>query len=483
MGAPRRPTIRQGGFLRTDWTPLRFRHLWALAHLTFGPEHGAVFALRALGGALGGCGGAALFGAGEAHVLGPSLSPLLSDPLSTVAFRGVRALAWGLRGGRPPHLAWTFAPSEGATWGSYPRPRGLHPQLANPSTTTPLQDEGGGVWDWYAEPYEGAYYGLRRHHFYRTYSRSREAMTTAAQARLVPSWEPEWSPRPSQGGLRLYPEAGYFWHSPEVVPAFKGDLWQPPLYTYPTQRVEGPHPVYPDPLFRHQATRPSYQGVVPMPHLSPMQTNYAAVPLFRYRYPRRHRWERASTLFGAPGRADATAYITCVDEIPARPSWELAPWKFRPVFEERAPGSRGQTSVGAEQMDNQDGVGGLPYYEDGVPIRLPPGPRGRFTLGALEDRMLWRRLRVYPTPRRGWQGSVDPAFQHRLDLLAKDKDDKLLIHRGLGFDPNVPSKDGSHHKIWVKEHVSPNIEGSARERSGYMAFTRPARPPHPPTAL
>ena len=238
---------------------------------------------------MGGGAGAALFGVGEPHSLGPSLSPLLSEPLATTVARCVRTLARGLRGILPPYKSGPVVTAEGSSWGSYPRPRGLHPQLGQVSTTTPLAEEGGGAGDWYSDPLEGASYGLRREYFYRTYSRYRESMTVSARAKLVPSWDTELMPQPLSGGLRLRPEAGFFWHSPEVVSAFKGDLWRSPLYTYPTQRQEGPHPVYPSPVFRHHATRPAGGGLVPIPHLSPMQTSYAPVPRFRYRYPRRHR--------------------------------------------------------------------------------------------------------------------------------------------------------------------------------------------------
>ena len=136
------------------------------------------------------------------------------------------------------------------------------------------------------------------------------------------------------------------------------------------------------------------------------------------------------------------------------------------------PYSRGHTWFGAGQLDTQGEVGGLPYYEDGVPMRLMPNTGARLSLGSIEERTRWEPWFSYPHPQRGWAGSVDPSFQRRLDRLKADIHDRLLIHRGLGLKPEVTIDPGGKlNRIGEVGYIQWLIEGQTFERSGPLAYT------------
>ena len=492
VDAPRRPPLARGGFLRADGTLLHLgpqvRRLWVLTNLTLGPEPAAAAGLRAVGRLTCGSAAAALFGLALPHAHAPFLTPLLADPAPAVLARLVRAIAGALWGGRPPHPAGATPPPLGASarpWPEAPEPRAA---VGQPVPLAPLKDAGPGAGDWYVDPYEGPSYAFRLDYFYRTYSRERQKMTTTA--RPTPEWGaevtgPAWAPlRPTPLRAVIRPESGLFGYSPRTSPAPVDVGGRPELYAYPTAYPLGPYPVYPDLAFTYGPGRATRGPEAPQPHLRFIETTYVPVPHYNYRYPLRHRWDRGTFRWGAPGRTHNAGYPTYTKEVCGEPCWELAPWKCRPFFAEEGPRSQGHTWFGAGQLDTQGEVGGLPYYEDGVPARRMPSIGARLSLGSVEERTRWEPWFSYPHPHRGWQGSVDRSFQGRLDLLEADVLNKLLIHRGLGLNPEVTDDpEGTLAKIGEVSYLQWVFEGQTFERSGPWAYVRPPRPPHPPSTL
>jgi hypothetical protein len=488
VDAPDRPPIAQGGFLRSAWTPLRLRRLWALASLALGPEPAATATLRALGRFTCGSAGAALFGLATPHATPPAPWTTPGEPIPAVPLRLVRVVWAGVWGGRPPHPVGTPNPpsSASAHLGSLaPDPGGA----AGPTIPlTPLKDAGPGAWDWAVDPYEGASYAFRMDYFYRTYSKERERMTAAA--RPSPSWGAEVTapaqahrpPAPLRAVIRA--ETGLFGHSPRTSPAPLDEAGRPELYAYPTAYPLGPYPVYPDMAFTYGPERAVRGGEALQPNLSFRETTFVPVPHYDYRYLFRHRWDRSTFRWGASGRTHNAGYPIYTKEVCGAPCWELAPWKCRPFFAEVGPYSLGHTWFGAGQLDTQGEVGGLPHYADGVPMRLMPPTGARLSLGSVEERTRWEPEFSYPHPHRGWRGSVDPAFQDRLDLMERDILDELLLHRGLGLNPEVTTDTkGRFNKIGEVGYLQWLIEGQTFERSGPLAYTRPPRPALPTTAL
>lgn len=446
VDAPPRPPLARGGFLRAAWTPLPLRRLWALSNLALAPEPAATAALRALARLACGGAGAALFGLAGPHTHAPDPSPLLNDPTTSAVLRLGWVVGSAVWGGRPPHPAWISPPPGGA---ATPRPsrRPTPPDPGGGYTTMwTTKTAGPGAGDWWSDSYEGSSYAFRLDTFYRTYTRGR------AEVGLVGRPTPEW------GGELTSPG-------------------RPPLPPSP----RNPYPTPPDLTFTY---RPAGATGGPRPRLLATETSPVPVPHYRYRYPLRHRWERGTFRWGTTGRTHNAGYPTYTKEVCGEPCWELAPWKCRPFFTEGAPHGRGHTWVGASQLDTGGRVGGLPYYEDGVPIRRMPGAGAHPTLGATEERTRWEPSFSYPHPHRGWQGAPDRSFQRRLDRLAADIHDKLLIHRGLGLNPETTEETGGMlTKIGEVGYLQARFEGQTFERSGPLAYTRPPGPAHPPAPL
>ena len=347
VDAPYKAPIARGGFLRASWPTLRLRRLWALSNLALGPEPAAAATLRSLGRFTAGSAGAALFGLTTPHAAPLPQAPLLSDPLPAVWLRLVRALWDALWGGRPPHPVWTTNPPVGACPGLGALAEEPLATEARPFYLSPVKESGPGAGDWYVDPYEGSSYAFRMDNFYRTYSKERERMTTTA--RPSPEWGWEVTD-PTQATLRPLPlrvairgETGVFGHSPRTTPASLDVAGRPELYTYPTAYPLGPYPVYPDMAFTYGPDRADRGWGSLQPHLSFRETTYVPVPHYNYRYPLRHRWDRGTFRWGAPGRTHNAGYPVYTREVCGEPCWELAPWKCRPFFAEVGPYSRGHT--------------------------------------------------------------------------------------------------------------------------------------------